>query len=290
MDRKILIMKKLALLLILVPAIFVSCEQDADIELPNTEPELVVSCFVTPQDSFIKVKVTLSAPVFGNGSNVQSSEVTDATVTLYGNNTSIVLPYDSNLELYRVNTSQFSILAGSEYRLEVIDPAGRHAIASTTVPLLPPTGFTCTVEDTIEYSDPNYEYGRSIFRYAVQDFSGGVNYYRFCGYTRMWNSALNDSLMLNRFADLFSDNSADGEILTGSGESWFQANLPNDSIMGFEVWMLNCNYDYYNFHNSLYNNSQGGDPFSEPTLMYTNVEGGLGIFAAANAVKLILPR
>jgi hypothetical protein len=59
--------------------------------------------------------------------------------------------------------------------------------------------------------------------------------------------------------------------------------------MGYEVWMLNCNYDYYNFHNSLYTN-QGGDPFSEPTLMYTNVEGGLGVFAAANAVKLILPR
>lgn len=289
MDRKILIMKKLALLLIVIPAFFVSCEQDADVELPKTEPELVISCFVMPQDSFIRVKVTLSAPVFGNGANVQSSEVTNATVTLFGNNTSIVLPYNANEEFYKINTAQFQIQAGSEYRLEVTDTEGRHAIARTQVPLLPPIGFNCIVEDSVEYSDPNYEYGRSVYRYSVQDFSGGVNYYRFCGYTRIWNSSFGDSLRLNRFAEIFSDNSADGEILTGSGESWYQANLPNDSIMGYEVWMLNCNYDYYNFHNSLYNN-QGGDPFSEPTLMYTNVEGGLGIFAAANAVKLILPR
>jgi hypothetical protein len=283
-------MKNISLFAFAVSLILTSCEQDADVELPKTEPELVVSCFISPQDSFIRVGVTLSAPVFGNGSGVQTQTVTNANVTLFGNNTSVTLPYNSINQCYEIPSSNFQIVAGGVYRIDVTDTEGRHAFANTSVPLLPPAAFTCTIRDTVEYSDPSYEYGQVKYRFTVNDFSGGTNYYRFVGYLRQINLISGDSSLVNRATNLFMDSNADGETLSASAETWYYTNSGYDSIAAYEVWMLNCNYDYYNFHNSLYNNNGGGDPFSEPTLLYTNIEGGLGIFAASNAVKLRIPR
>ena len=41
---------------------------------------------------------------------------------------------------------------------------------------------------------------------------------------------------------------------------------------------------YYRFHNSLLNSNESneGDPFSEPSITYTNIENGLGVFCAFN--------
>jgi hypothetical protein len=290
MDRKILIMKKTLIFFLLVAAFAASCEQDANVELPETEPELVLNCFISPQDSIIRVGVSLSAPVFGNGSNVQGQVVTNATVTLTGNSTSIVLPFNSNNEYYEIAASQFPIIAGSEYQLNVTDTEGRSAYANTSVPLLPPVGFTCTIRDTVEYSSPNFVNGRIKYRFTVNDFSGGTNYYRFAGYLQQLYLNTPDSVLINRATTMFSDQNADGETLSEKAETWYYTNVGIDSITAYEVWMLNCNYDYYTFHNSLYNNNGGGDPFSEPTLLYSNVEGGLGIFAASNAVKMRILR
>jgi hypothetical protein len=43
------------------------------------------------------------------------------------------------------------------------------------------------------------------------------------------------------------------------------------------------------FHQSIFNYT-GDDPFSEPTQIYTNVTNGLGVFAAANAERIQIPR
>jgi len=38
---------------------------------------------------------------------------------------------------------------------------------------------------------------------------------------------------------------------------------------------------YYNYHRSVFN-FDGENPFSEPSPVYSNIEGGLGVFAAFN--------
>jgi hypothetical protein len=44
--------------------------------------------------------------------------------------------------------------------------------------------------------------------------------------------------------------------------------------------LLNTEKSYYQYHKSLHNYNDSEIPFSEPTLLYTNIEGGLGIFTS----------
>jgi len=45
--------------------------------------------------------------------------------------------------------------------------------------------------------------------------------------------------------------------------------------------LLNVDVHYYKYHKSLSSNNED-NPFAEPTLIYTNINGGLGVFAAYN--------
>ena len=58
---------------------------------------------------------------------------------------------------------------------------------------------------------------------------------------------------------------------------------------GIYLQLLNTDISYYEFHRSL-RQQRGDTPFTEPSLVYTNVEGGLGVFAGYNqSVKIIKP-
>jgi hypothetical protein len=291
MDYKILsLMKKLLLLFPVTIFLLASCEEDADIELPEVEPKIVISCFITPQDSIIRAYISRSNPVFNSSTSTTGAAVPNATVMLYGNSSSVQLVYNSITEYYEVSTAVFPVLAGNEYRIDVTHAAsGAHAEATTTVPLVTPSGFQCTATDTIVSSDPWNTYGESRFEYSFQDPAGQQNLYRFTVYNVMYDSVMMDT-SLNQWSswDLFNDENADGTAISRNFISWY--NEYAGSLIEYDVWLHNCNYDYYMFHQSMNNYDGGDNPFAEPVQIYTNVTDGLGIFAAANAVHLRIPR
>jgi hypothetical protein len=53
------------------------------------------------------------------------------------------------------------------------------------------------------------------------------------------------------------------------------------------IYLLSTDKPYYDFHKSLENFSLGDSPFSEPSFLYNNVNGGLGIFASYTLDSLI---
>lgn len=269
----------------IIPLLFVfgSCEQDANVDLPEVDPVLVLNCIITPQDSFVRVTVAKSEPIFGAASN-NSGNVDNATVTLYGNSSSIQLPYNSMYDWYEVPASSFPIIAGNEYHLVVSEPGGLHADAYTTVPLNAPV-FTCTATTSVL---PNTYEGEVRFSVAVNDEADVINYYRFISYNMNYRSWNGDSLLEHTSWHLFNDDGEDGTTINESTTVWYYNNS-SDSVLAYHVYLLNCNYDYYRFHQSLYN-YHGEDPFSEPVLIYSNITDGLGIFAAANASWVRVPR
>src|SRR5687768_11425535 len=95
----------------------ISCEQDANIDLPETAPKLVISCYIMPQDSIIRANISLSNPIFNSASTNTGAPVTDATVTLFGNSSSVQLVYNSSDQFYEIATSIFPIIGGNEYRI-----------------------------------------------------------------------------------------------------------------------------------------------------------------------------
>lgn len=280
-------MKKLLCIFSLLVVGFTSCEEDANIDVPEVDPVLVVSCYITPQDSFIRAHVSKSNPIFNSSSNATGAPVTDANVMFYGNSSSVQLVYNSVTEFYEVPTSTFPIIAGNEYHIIVTAPGNMRAEAYTTVPLNSPSGFQCTVTDTIISQDPFYQNGEARFSYSTNDPAGQTNFYRFVVYHK-YVDQFGDSTLRRSGWELFSDENADGTAISRNMTTYFYED-GNDSLMGYDVWMMNCNHDYYMFHRSIYSYS-GEDPFSEPSMIYSNITDGLGIFAAANSARLQIPR
>lgn len=272
-------MNKLLYILPFFSLAFISCEQDANVDVPNVDAQLVINCFITPQDTFLRAKVSMSTPVFNT--SIQNGEVSNATVTLYGNSGSVALVYNTNTQFYEATTAAFPIYAGNEYHIVVSVPSGLSADAYTTVPANPPANFTSTAEDTVLYTDPWSTNGRVHIHYEFDDAAGQNNFYRFMPYEIRYNPWSMDTVMYKAGWELFSDENADGTHISKSFTFEYYSN--GDSVEAFDLYLMNGNYDYYSFHRSI-ENYEGDNPFAEPTLVYTNVNNGLGIFAAANQV------
>jgi len=275
-------MKKLLYILPAFLAAFTSCEQNANIDLPETNPELVISCFITPQDSFIRARVSFSTPVFNN-SATNGQPIANATVTLFGNSSSVSLIYNANTEFYEAPESSFPIIAGNEYHLVVSEPSGLSADAYTTVPQTGPPSLQVTATDSVYTSDPWGMSGEVRYNYSFSDPAGQTDYYRIVDYGVIYDPWSGDTSYQRQSWDLFSDQNADGTTINNDFVSWYYSN--GDSLVAFDLYMMHCNYDYYSFHRSI-DNYAGDDPFSEPTLIYGNISNGLGIFAAANGTKV----
>lgn len=54
-----------------------------------------------------------------------------------------------------------------------------------------------------------------------------------------------------------------------------------------KIYLLNVDKNYYNYHKSLANYKSGEDPFTETSPVYSNISGGLGIFAAYTIDSMI---
>lgn len=274
-------MKKLLYILPLFLFAFTSCEQDANVDVPEVEPQLVVSCFITPQDTILRAKVSMTRPVFSTVH--QNGPITDATVTLYGNSSSVVLVYNVMNDAYEALTRTFPIYAGNEYHITVSVPSGLSADAYTTVPSAPPLNFSSTLEDTTLNNDPWMTNGRARLRCEFDDPAGQTDLYRMVSYAVTYQPWTNDTTTYRAAYELFSDQNADGQRIARSFVWDYYNHSGSDSTFAFDIYLLHCNYDYYSFHRSL-DNYSGDNPFAEPTLIYSNVHNGRGIFAAANGV------
>jgi hypothetical protein len=84
--------------------------------------------------------------------------------------------------------------------------------------------------------------------------------------------------------ELTDDKAASGGVLySPRGEFWF-GGPPEYKLEHYLVGqLLHVDRHYYLYHRSLRNAGRSQDnPFAEPVLVYSNVTGGLGVFAAYN--------
>lgn len=103
----------------------------------------------------------------------------------------------------------------------------------------------------------------------------------------------------NTFSTLFFENEGifDGSALSTSdtpqvsGVTFLYPRAPQNAITGGQVIvrsvhteLLTISQEYYNFYDSFLQN-RDSNPFVEPTSIYSNIEGGIGIFAGSNGVS-----
>jgi hypothetical protein len=284
-------------------------------KLPKVESKLAVSCYISPQSRFIEVNVTESQPIFGEFT-YQPTFIFNADVTLAGDGREIRIPYNDSTLRYQVDSSAFRILAGRTYTLSVND-GKRFVKATCTVPLKAPTIKSVTYELL-----PNAFSSDSVAHINVswEDIKGEKNHYSIRGYYIAEETAMRfDEKMqdlypfryVNKFPlyypledNLYNDTNLDGisfngpeirfgvssnRTVTYQNKNGVTKSFENDpKISELQMEVLNLDENYYKFYRSIGNS--GDNPFVEPTLIFTNIEGGLGCFGAFNtSIKKIKP-
>lgn len=271
--------------------------------------KLVVSGFLSPQDTVLAVRLTQSRTVVGDSisSGLSDGSVTKATVTLSDGSRTIALRYGANsYQYYSAPVRQMRIVAGRTYTLDVVTAEGQRATATCTIP--PPVSLSTVQIDSLTENSRTRRY---FVRATWQDPAGQANYYQVAGILR---TTIPETYGLNakprsyvyanlNFDDdnrgLFDDATTDGTVFT-SGRAYIGNTTLVDgkAIKGFTnqfqgsvltVNLLAVDASYYQYRSAVIRQGRvRGNPFAEPVLIPSNVQGALGCFAGYNNTSVVL--
>jgi len=277
--------KIIALLLILA---FVSCEKDANnVKVPQFGHKLVVTSFISPHDSVSFVTIDSNERLYGDLSDTEP--LGSVIVTISDGMKKIDLK-KGNIQYY-FRRKDMAIRAGGTYNLEVKSNNGLRADAKCPIPFQRNLNITA---DTVYIHHSNPEAGSwSELKIKVffDDPAGEKNYYciegRMLDYNRFYGGYPYITDLHNEDEIWFSDEEYDGKrIFANSFSSQYNPST-SDSVKAV-IYILNTNKDYFTYHKSLTNYSGGENPFSEVSPVFTNINGGLGIFAGFTVDSMVL--
>ena len=291
---------------IFLPAAWLAgCELTANnVEIPETRPKLVLTSFISPQDTLLTVNVGWSVPIYGTPP--AGSQLSDGTVvTLSDGTTTVRLSLDANVNPTRFSTParNLPITPGGTYFLSVTTPDGLRARASCTVPARANDQWTTSLDSAESVNGP-----RNAKEYSLgvkwQDAPGEGDYYRiFAEIPGSWTGAIGPPNRPSRVDTVYfylnfkqgdvytQDRGQDGREFAVREAKFFPFSPgPGSGSVRLErkinVVLLTTDRNYYEFHRNVnqYQDSED-NPFAEPTPLYSNVEGGLGVFAAYQRAK-----
>ncbi len=254
----------------------IACEKEAKVKLPETKPLPVMYSYICPDDTVIRLKLMSSSPLYTTNQVDVLAAVPNGDVRISGSQGTAQLIFNANTQYYELSTSSFPIIAGQFYKMTVTTSNGDVATAETQVPV---TSVPINAV-TVETMSDNYQTSDRI-KVSFSDEPGRTNYYRIEALYSYVSTSQMDTLSSDtRINELYSDINNDGANTSLAGRFYQEVdNSQYYSAEYYDVFLYNCSSSYYSFHKSLKNYS-GSDPFSEPTLIYTNVHGGFGCFGA----------
>ncbi|MBU0489034.1 MAG: DUF4249 domain-containing protein [Bacteroidetes bacterium] len=287
---------KFYVFIILALAGLFSCEDVVEnVKIPESKEKLVVQCFISPQDTVISVWVSMSVPIYNSNQNpFEGRLLPDAIVTISCDGAFAAIPYNHDASNYQLPASTFPIVAGKEYHLTVTR-GSKEVSADCIVPVEPNTSLVVNSVDTAvgEYKDQIW------YNVSFTDRVGTRDYYRLAGwkesvYSYCWDSIFwqHDTVIEELYIDngtlFFSDRQTDGGSfrvkLTGYFDVFNESEISGKKT---HICLLTTDRGYYLYHTSVMN-FQGDNPFQEPSLVYTNVVDGLGVFAGYNQYSIEL--
>ncbi len=271
-----------------------SCISDAeDIEIPEAEPKLVVHCFISPDDDTIKVRLGQTRPFFNsttiNDDWYQQNPIINASVQISNQNgESKTLTYSSLHQSYILPCLDFPIEVNGSYFLSVSAPDFKSISASCTVPA-PNQNIIVNEVITQQINEYSTDY---IIKAQIADIPDVENYYRFQIYFKSDEPYLNPKYQTNYYTQmdfqigesLFSDKNLDGTVFPFVAK--MQSPSPNNSgISEYKLILLTTDEHYYRYHTKL-NTHESPNPFIEPTILYSNIINGSGVFCAYNKYSM----
>ncbi|WP_035807309.1 DUF4249 domain-containing protein [Lunatimonas lonarensis] len=290
--------------------VLLSCEQFLEVDLPGQEPRIVLNALLDPSDT-LKVYLTRSRGILEGREYEEFFDlISNADVYLEteaGDRYSLEYvdrsrPFDPNA-FYRLSdfvfhpNQSYSLVAeapGYEtIRTSQVVPA-QVPIQSVEITRLGPDGSwqnSELVEFRVRFTDPPgrnfYELSGRVFGSDTVEVEGQpfLSMYFSDLYPRPVNPSFEkDHLM--RSVLLFGDALLPGQ----DAELVFRTTVPTDyELLEVTLHLAHVSESYYRYYDTadlqFYNR---GDFLSQPVLVHTNVENGLGIFMARNTAEHVI--
>jgi hypothetical protein len=280
-----------------------------NINLPGADSQLVAFAYIAPSDSLIKVHISRSIPYIDNGQDL--TPIGDKAIVgmaRKGENFK-ELTYNAQCQCYTISTDEMQIEAGYDYSL-LVEYKDMKVDASCFVPVHLIGESHLQIDPFELVSD---EYGSQEIKLTWQitpPVSDNENYYFSGAFVKSYgvfkeNGTFDTLYMqsyemyLDRGEPYFADSEGKTYRFRSTYWSYFggypgfddpSGEYPSDIIDSAFIYVLQTDYNYYQFHKSYdtYNNADG-NPFAEIVQIYTNIEGGLGVFGGYNKKEIAIP-
>jgi hypothetical protein len=264
--------------LLLSIASLTACESMiSDVAVPESKPKLVISGYISTENDTLKVRIQKSRPLYShsNGYEYGYPVVTDATVKISDGTNSISLLYNDIEKQYLAKSSTFMIEAGQTYHLEVQTADGEIATASCTTPVNAPPEIEITNIET--YND--YGNSEKVISFRFKDLDGANDYYHVAAgmqFSNYYDGNYYGDIYFETGEPFVSDvNKEGGYFIFKTSRLYIQDSVPPD----LQIFIAVTDENYYKYHRSI-DNYQGDNPFSEPTPVFSNITGGVGVFGS----------
>ena len=260
---------------ILMLVLFSACEElESDIDIKPGESKLVLSAYLTPNDSVINVQLFQTLPLLGEGID---PNVYGAIITITDGTTTDTFSYVRDEMLYKLSKT---VEAGKTYTIKAIASDGRWAEASCTVPKQANLDFDYTIDTVVNNNEIEY-----IVTMQWTDVNINDNvYYR----TDVELYYVIIDTLSGEFQFITKEleaNTAELMQPLGNGQTMqiiYRSDKELRNVMKFmELHLLMVDEEYYKFERAKKNN-YSGFPNYEYTRLYSNVKNGFGIVASYN--------
>jgi hypothetical protein len=284
--------------------LFSSCSEDffestITIPLPNPDPALAVTCFITDKSELIQSAVfldTIKSPLKFSGTN---EGVTGANVRIYRNDSLLPITYIEERGLYIFN-EDISLYPGSKIRLEAEYKNFKKAVSEVVVPKSPIISKAIqrvadpfqSLKSIVSLVDNPSEENFYFIKIAERD-TNGINY--FDSSFELENEAnegdpiSGESEPRNFFpfsnGYIFSDGFFSGKTIDLKIDHRLLTNRKFDYVI--DVYSITK--DYYFHELSKYRKRQTGEnPFSEPVILSENIKNGHGGFGVGVKTRSVI--
>lgn len=273
-------MKKILYILIGISIVFSSCETDADIDIPAQDPKLVLSTFLEPGAELQFLTLFISDPIF-DGSNIDNTTLlTNGIISISDGTISKKFRYDFNYNAYVLPDDSMLIEFNKQYTVTASYDGRTVSTTFNTITNVAPIFIDVKFDSLLE-EDPFGGLYKTYFGYVKwQDPSAEKNYYciELYGLQKTENGDTTRVSLSDFYSNLYlTDDGKNGAQITATIEAYsYSGEMFGGNYIGFELLLAKTDEHYYKYFKSLQNYS-GDDPFSEPSLIYTNVNNGLGL-------------
>lgn len=283
-------------------ALLSSCEKTITVKLPEHQSKLVINSYTKTSDT-IMVQVGKSMDIL-KFNRLKDLSVPNAAVKLYVDGVETgLLSYDQFKGLY---TSNVIATPGKVYTIKVSAPSFDDAQATSQVPSFVPIAKLTHLKEVrigaegetqdeirIQFHDPAGTNDFYIVRLVspTEDSNNNNNGSFYCVNTpdpsveSIYNESIDQNTCLSGEGIFLRDalfNGEDKELRLYIGTSMLNGThiSSNGDTLYTKVELYHVSEDYFRYYKSYRSAIENnGNPFSEPTNVYSNIKNGYGIFS-----------